>query len=91
MALTDKQVQSVCCFGGGPRQCRYLDDDVDGTKIFLCRKLSPDKKIIDEETEDWLAEQKKNGVDPYTKNEPLGDNCPGYVVLRTKPQGFDVK
>lgn len=92
MSLTLKQLQDVCLLYGGSDQCRYLDEDVDdkGQVVSVCRKLSPQKKVIDEEIVDFLAEMKKNGQDPDKQGVPLGNNCQGYIVLKTKPQGYDV-
>lgn len=91
MALTTKQVQDVCFIFGGYRQCRYLDEDVNdkGDSIFLCKKLSADRKIIDEEFTDFLLENKDNGKDITKMDMPLADNCKGFIVLREKKQGFD--
>jgi hypothetical protein len=93
MALTQKQLKDVCYIHGGAYCCRYLDEDLDdnGNIIHVCKKLSPDKKIIDEELVDFYNEMKKNGQDPTKQGVPLADNCQGYVVLKTKPQGYDVK
>lgn len=92
MALTQKQIKDVCFISGGPDQCRYLDEDVDdsGNPIYVCKKRSPDKKIIDEELIDFFNEMKKNGQDPAKQGVPLSDNCGGFVVLKTKKQGYDV-
>lgn len=92
MALTQKQLEDVCFIWGGTSQCRYLDEDMDddGNICHICKKKSPFKKIIDEEMVEWLADMKKNNQDPMKQGVPLGDNCSGYVVLKTKPQGYDV-
>lgn len=93
MALSSKQVKDVCCLSCGHLQCKYLDEEVDANYkvVYLCRKKSPDKKIIDDEVSVYLADCKWNGDDPDSQGVPLGDNCPGYVVLKTKLQGYDVK
>lgn len=93
MALTQKQLKDVCYVNGGHLQCRYLDEEMDdqGNIIHVCKKLAPDKKIIDEELVDFYNEMKKNGQDPNKQGVPLGDNCQGYIVLKTKKQGYDVK
>lgn len=92
MALTQKQIKDVCFISGGPDQCRYLDEDVDdnGNPIYVCKKRSPDKKIIDEELIDFFNEMKRSGQDPAKQGVPLSDNCGGFVVLKTKQQGYDV-
>jgi hypothetical protein len=91
--LTNKQLTDVCFINGGSAQCRYLDEDIDdnGQVVHLCKKMSPDKKIIDEELVDFYNEMKKSGKDPLKQNLALGNNCQGYIVLKTKPQGYDVK
>lgn len=93
MALTNKQLNNVCLVSGGHLQCRYLDEDLDDNDnvVYVCKKLSPDRKIIDDELVDFMNDMKKSGQDPTTQNAPLGDNCAGFVVLKTKPQGYDVK
>lgn len=92
MALTQKQVQDVCFHGGGNQQCRYLDQDITdaGSFVFVCKKKSPEAKIIDDELQDWLVDIKKNGQDPDKQGVSLGDNCQGYIKLITKKQGYDV-
>lgn len=93
MALTQLQLQKVCLLHQGHKQCRYLDgDERDHTK-FYCKKLSPEKKIIDDEIWNFLKAQKDQGTDPKLQGVPLGDGggCKGFVVLKTKPQGYDVK
>jgi hypothetical protein len=91
MALSQKQITDVCCFNTGSRECRYLDDDIEkGQTIFVCKKLSPDKNMIDEGVTEFLEECKEDGKDPLTQGYGLADNCSGYVVLKTKMQGYDV-
>jgi len=93
MALTKKQLKDVCLLYGNEQQCRYLDEDIDdnGDICNVCKKQSVYKKIIDDEVDDFLAEMKKNGQDPMAQGVPLGDNCTGYIVLKSKSQGYDVK
>lgn len=91
--LSLKQLSDVCFVDGEASCCRYLDEEVDdnGNTFYLCKKLSPDQPIIDAEIIEFLKESKKQGVDPIQQGVPLGDNCAGYVILRTKLQGYDVK
>jgi hypothetical protein len=93
MALTQQHLKSVCVVNGGHLQCRYLDEEVDdqGRMVHVCKKKSPDKKIIDEELIDFYNEMKKTGQDPNKQGVPLGDHCGGYIVLKAKQQGYDVK
>jgi hypothetical protein len=97
MALSKKHLKDVCVLGGNAagmsKQCAYLDEDIDdqGNVIYVCKKLSPDRQTIDEELDDFFKDMKKNGHDPTKQGVPLGDNCKGYIVLKTKEQGYDVK
>jgi len=93
MALSRKQLKDVCLLWGGHQQCMYLDEDADdqGQVCNVCKKLSVYKKIIDEEVHEFLVEMKKNGQDPLAQGVPLGDNCQGYIVLKSREQGYDVK
>jgi hypothetical protein len=93
MSLSSKHTKDVCCELGRSNQCRYLDEDFDDAEniISVCKKLTPDKKIIDIEVVDFLNNCKKNGQDPYLMNVALGDNCKGYLNLKTKKQGYDIK
>lgn len=92
MALTQKQVQDVCLLYQGHTQCRYLDEDTDdqGNVVAVCRKLTLDKSIIDEEVDRFLDESKKNNQDPRKQGVALGDNCVGYLKLTNKKQGYDI-
>jgi hypothetical protein len=93
MAITKKHLKDFCCLGEGTLQCRYLDQDVDEANnvVYLCKKLSPYKKIIDSELIDYLNMTKRTGQDPYSQKVPLGDNCSGFIALKTKQQGYDLK
>ncbi len=92
MALTNNQVQHVCLLYSGAQQCRYVDEDLDddGNIVYVCKKLSPDKNIIDSEVDEFLDDMKKNGQDPTKQGVPLADNCSGYIKLTVKKQGYDV-
>jgi|688.fasta_scaffold15885_12 hypothetical protein len=93
MALTLKQLNDVCFKFGGTKQCRYLDEEYDdlGRIVFVCKKLSPEKKIIDSEIVDYFNETFKSGGDPFKLDVPLGDNCQGFLPFKALPQGYDVK
>lgn len=93
MALTQKQLKDVCFLGGAVQQCRYLDEDLDskGNIVYVCKKKSPEAKVIDDELTIWLNEVKANGQDPLKQGAPLGDNCKGYIKLTEKQQGYDIK
>jgi len=97
MALTEKQIKDVCDIYGGGNKCRYMEEDIieddDGNMsiVYICRKKSPDKIDIDHDTIAQIMDAKANGIDPHDAEIAMGDNCDGYVVLKTKPQGYDVK
>lgn len=87
MALTQAQVNDVCCLWKGELQCRYLDSqDYSGQIVYVCRKLSPYKAVIDEEVAEFKSKSKI--VMPAA---PLGDNCSGYITLLHKKQGYNIK
>jgi len=92
MALTQNQAQHVCMMYSGHQQCRYLDEDLDdnGNIVYVCKKLSSDKNIVDMEVDEFLDDMKKTGQDPISQGVPLGDNCNGYIKLTTKAQGYDL-
>lgn len=91
MALSDKHVSDVCNFNK-KNECRYLDDDFDdkGGIVHVCKKRSPDRRVIDEEIELFKIEMKKQGADPYDQGVPIADNCSGYLKFVSKQQGYDV-
>lgn len=96
MALTERQIKDVCDIYGGSNRCRYMDEELiedsngDLNIVYVCRRKSPDKQAIDQQLIAQIADCKSNGVDPHDAGIPMGDNCDGYVVLKTKPQGYDV-
>lgn len=86
--LSKKHLQDVCMCNQGSSACRYLSKE--SWDKFVCLKLRPiEKAKIDNRTADKYFEAKKKGIDPKTQNHPLGDNCPGYPVLKTIEQGYD--
>ena len=87
--LTLKQLEYVCLYSSGSEQCRYLDQDI-GTGNYVCKKKSADKTVIDKNVSSILDKCKKSNIDPDTLGYALGDNCSGYHLLVTIPQGFDV-
>jgi hypothetical protein len=93
MALSKKQLKDVCLMWGSSRQCRYLgeEDGGNGSMVDVCKKKSVYKDIIDGEIVEFLKEMKANGQDPMAQGVPLGNNCQGYIVLKSKEQGYDVK
>jgi hypothetical protein len=80
--LSLRQITNVCLLGGGQQQCRYLAREGDK---YYCLKKNSRKQDIDEE----IVESLKEG-DPR-QDMPMGDNCPGYIILKNTVQGFDIK
>ncbi len=93
MALTRKQLETVCLIQAKDgRRCRYLGNPDDDPTVWVCGKLNKSHKaIIDAELEEELKELARKGMDPKKEGIPTGDNCQGYPLLATLPQGFDVK
>lgn len=97
MPLTNKQLDDICLINrhnfDGPlsaKACRYCCvDDLDSTK-FYCAKKTSKKASIDTEVKEQLEKWKKSGADPKIQGCALGDNCPGYPVLKYVDQGYDV-
>lgn len=89
--LSDKQLKDVClAWVNDHRCCRYLDDGDSKGNYYCLKQRVDDKKSIDESVNKFKLECLKNGIDPKSMNEPLGDNCQGYPLLKTVPQGYDV-
>jgi hypothetical protein len=93
MSLSKKQLKDVCCLGLKNLQCRYLEEDSgdSGDLIYICKKKSPDKKIIDSEITDFLNMLKIRGQDPKQQTVALGDNCQGFMPFKNKTQGYDIE
>ena len=91
MGLSKTHLKDICLLNKGNRQCRYLDEaeDENGNMVYVCRKLSAEGKAIDEELDDYIAEQKTKKADPG-EDVPLADNCKGYPALPNVEQGYDV-
>jgi hypothetical protein len=93
MALSQNHVTDICLFGCGNQECRYLDGEADqktGNMTFICKKKSLERKMIDEEVAEQEADCKKNNINPLSIDAPMGDNCSGYLPMKTLLQGYDV-
>lgn len=92
MPLSLKQLQDVCLiYSNGSSKCKYLAQDDSNASVWYCLKKSSKKAEVDDETNDYLKDLKKKGVDPRKQGTPLGDNCDGYPILRYIKQGYDQK
>lgn len=78
MALTPLHVRDVCYAGYQGTYCKYITSEYNknGTVVSLCTKLN---------TGAYEALKKKQ------RGSSGGDNCPGYLYLKHKKQGYDVK
>lgn len=89
--LSEAHKEDICLVYQGARQCRYLEGDDNDFDKHYCRKISPDKKTIDDMVDEHLAECAKNGVNPLDLQDPIGDNCSGFVCFKDLLQGYDVE
>lgn len=92
--LTLKQVRHVC-HGDTSKpssMCRYLEvDDLDASKHYCLKLIQAKKEAIDKDVYDFIAKSKSRGTNPSYENVPLGDNCHGYIKLKSVLQGYDVR
>lgn len=91
MALTNKHVQDICLQYGGHKQCRYLIYDQTSGKHMCCKLVKALKDDVDKRIDEFLKKAKQNGQDPAMMGRGIGDNCQGYIFLKYKKQGYDVK
>lgn len=88
--LSKNQLRDVCLVDNKTHtKCRYLAEDDSERGKYYCLKKSAKAKDIDIEVQDFLQEMHMKGKDPKKQNVPIGNNCPGYVILRHKEQGYD--
>lgn len=90
MPLTSLQVLNVCKYHeASAESCRYvLIDDHDQGK-FYCAKLSlTKKKNIDERVAQYYSDCYTKNVDPLDGGAPLGNNCPGFPIMKHLNQGL---
>lgn len=92
--LSLKQVRHVC-FGDTSKpssMCRYLEiDDLDMSKHYCLKLIQNKKDVIDKDVVNFIMKSKARRIDPNSQNVPLGDNCQGYIKLKSINQGFDVR
>ena len=88
--LSKRQLINVCLVGEfNHKRCRYLvRDDKDHTKYY-CMKLTNEAKEIDAKLERARDGYMKRGINPNVSNIAGGDNCAGYIYLKTIEQGYD--
>ena len=90
--LSLKQLEDVCMQGDGAKQCKYLQDDPTNFSVFHCiKKAKSEKKHVDDKIEAFEKDCHKQGKDPHLQDfVPQGDNCSGYIYLRTIEMGYDI-
>lgn len=89
--LSLRQVEDVCLFNQDTyKRCRYLACD-ETTGDYHCLKLSSKAKEIDFEVDDFLNELNRKNKSFKNEKLPVGNNCKGYIILKNKLQGYDVK
>lgn len=91
MMLSKEHLNCYCLPYGGPLRCKYLAEDDNYIGRFYCLKKSVKKKVVDAELNEILKTLKGKGKDPSKQGIPLGNNCPGFILLKNKEQGLDVK
>lgn len=90
--LSKKHLTDQClAFDNSSKKCRYCAQDDDDWSVYYCLKKSGRKDDCDVEVESFIRDAKKKGDDPYKANFALGDNCPGFPILKHTEQGYDVK
>ena len=88
--LSLAQMKDVCLLYQGSETCRYLVADENDYQKYYCKKLTSERDLLDELTEDFIQECTKTGADPNDGSTALGDNCKGYLFLKDVHQGWDV-
>jgi hypothetical protein len=88
--LSKKHLDKYCLPYGAHLRCHYLAEDDNNSTKFYCLKKSNKKTIVDKELKEVLELLKKKGNDPKKQGIPLGNNCPGYFLLKNVQQGYDV-
>jgi hypothetical protein len=87
--LTRDHLSSYCLPYGGSLRCRYLAEDENRISRFFCLKKSNKKKIVDAELDEIIKTLQNKGKDIGKQGIPLGNNCPGFILLKNKKQGIN--
>lgn len=88
--LSQNQVNNICLPYNGYKCCRYLVED-DNTGDFLCcKKIQNLKDDIDERVDKHIASAARNNYSLEVLGKPVGDNCSGYLYLKSVLQGYDI-
>lgn len=89
MALTVLHRTNVCRDGQGNNKCMFLRE---GEKYnqFFCVKLTGERRTIEETNRKRREAYLQQGIAEKDILIPTGDHCPGYLLLQTVLQGYDV-
>lgn len=88
--LSQKQLNNFCLLGDSNRHktCRYLyRDDMDPRKWYCCKLHASKKTAIDVAITTLIADCKKAGTNPKSRGVAMGNNCPGFPILKHVVQG----
>lgn len=90
--LTLNQVRHVCTGDSSPGSgCRYLErDDLDSSRFYCLKMVEAKREAIDAEVEEYLSRLKNPSKTKHAEGVMLGDNCQGYIKLKSVWQGYDV-
>lgn len=88
--LSKKHLEKYCLPHGSSLCCHYLARDDSQPDRYYCLKKSNKKAVVDKELKEVLDLLKRKGSDPHKQGIPLGNNCPGFLLLKNVLQGFDV-
>lgn len=90
MPLSQKHLNEVCMINCGSKTCRYLYNDELDSNSWHCNKLRPiEKSKIDKKINEHSRNKESKKKLGITKTIPEGDNCPGFLVLKSIKQGYD--
>ena len=89
MALTVLHRVNVCRDGQGSNKCMFLREGEKYNQYF-CMKLTGERRTIEENSKKRREAYLQQGIAEKDVTIPIGDHCPGYILLQTIPQGYDV-
>jgi hypothetical protein len=91
MTLSNNQLKHICLLDeSSHKTCRYLkNDDLEPSKWYCYKLRDSDKRKKDAQVKQLIKDCKDRNLDPKTLNIAMGDNCQGYVLLKSIVQGYD--
>lgn len=88
--LTEEHLKDYCLPNQGVKTCRYLCSDAKDNNVFYCLKKSSKKNLIDSEIHAFIKKCDVNKTDPNSFELPIADNCPGFPLLKSIKQGYNL-